>query len=144
MSEKRIGANRRNARKSTGPKSASGKQRSAQNALNHGLSISTDSASDDVRALAALLLPAAACDHVAALAIEAARRIIDFHRVREAYQHLYARLGNSPALTSPPSPPPVELTGLAKIAATVALSKNCSPRPCRRLQLQIWQGSSTN
>jgi len=36
-SQKRIDANRRNARKSTGPRSAAGKKRVSQNALTHGL-----------------------------------------------------------------------------------------------------------
>ena len=36
-SERQIAANRRNAQKSTGPRSASGKKRSGQNALRHGL-----------------------------------------------------------------------------------------------------------
>jgi hypothetical protein len=117
MGEKRTAANRRNARMSTGPKSTSGKRRSARNALKHGLSISANPAGDNVRSLAALLSPAAASDHIAALAVEAARRIIDFNRVREAHQHFYARLGSSPTLTVSSSPPPVELTGLAKIAA---------------------------
>ena len=36
-SQKQIEANRRNARKSTGPKSAVGKTRAAHNALKHGL-----------------------------------------------------------------------------------------------------------
>ena len=111
MSEKRTAANRRNARMSTGPKSTNGKQRSARNALKHGLSVSADPISDNVRSLAALLSPVAARDHVAALAVEAARRIIDFDRVRVAHQDFYARLGSSPMLTV------VELTGLAKIAA---------------------------
>jgi hypothetical protein len=82
----------------------------ARNALKHGLSVSADPISDNVRSLAALLLPVAASDHIAALAVEAARRIIDFDRVRVAHQDFYARLGSSP------SPPPVELTGL-EIAA---------------------------
>ena len=117
MSEKRAVANRRNARMSTGPKSTNGKQRSARNALKHGLSVSADPISDNVRSLAAVLLPVAASDHVAALAVEAARRIVDFNRVREAHQDFYARLGSSPTLTVSPSPPPVDLTELAKIAA---------------------------
>jgi hypothetical protein len=36
-SERQIAANRRNAQKSTGPRSASGRKRSSQNALRHGL-----------------------------------------------------------------------------------------------------------
>ena len=111
MSDRRTAANRRNSRMSTGPKSTSGKQRSARNARKHGLSVSADPISDNVRSLAALLLPPAARDHIAALAVEAARRIIDFDRVRVAHQDFYARLGSSPMLTV------VELTGLAKIAA---------------------------
>lgn len=37
--ERQIAANRRNARKSTGPRSGPGKKRAAQNALRHGLSV---------------------------------------------------------------------------------------------------------
>ena len=39
-SDRQIAANRRNARKSTGPKSRDGKSRSARNAYQHGLAIS--------------------------------------------------------------------------------------------------------
>jgi len=38
-SERQILANRRNAQKSTGPKTALGKKRSSKNAYNHGLSL---------------------------------------------------------------------------------------------------------
>jgi hypothetical protein len=86
MSEKQIAANQRNSRMSTGPISRTGKQRSARNALKHGLSVSTDPAGEEVRALAALLSPASAKDHIIALAVEAARRIIDFDRVKEVHQ----------------------------------------------------------
>jgi hypothetical protein len=103
---------------STGPISRNGKLRSARNALKHGLSVSTDPTRDDVRALAALLSPAPASDHIAALAVEAARRIIDFNRVKEAHQHLYSRLGKSPILATSPTQPRVELSELAKIAAS--------------------------
>jgi hypothetical protein len=37
-SERQIAANRQNARKSTGPRSASGKKRASWNAYRHGLS----------------------------------------------------------------------------------------------------------
>ena len=40
-SERQIAANRRNAKKSTGPRSADGKARSRRNALRHGLSIAS-------------------------------------------------------------------------------------------------------
>jgi hypothetical protein len=38
-SERQIAANRRNAKKSTGPRTLAGKQRSSRNALKHGLSV---------------------------------------------------------------------------------------------------------
>ena len=41
-SDRQLAANRRNARKSTGPASESGKQRSRGNALRHGLAIGAD------------------------------------------------------------------------------------------------------
>jgi hypothetical protein len=41
-SEKQIAANRKNARKSTGPRTNAGKQRAAKNARRYGLSIQTD------------------------------------------------------------------------------------------------------
>jgi hypothetical protein len=119
MSEKRIAANRRNAKVSTGPTSRSGKQRSALNALKHGLNIGTNPVGADVRALAVLLSPAAASDHIARLALEAARLIIDFDRVREAHQHVYSRLGSSPSLAASPARSSAELTGLSKSAANL-------------------------
>jgi len=118
MSEKQTAANRRNSRMSTGPISRTGKRRSARNALKHGLSVSTDPAGENVRALAALLSPEPAKDHIAALAVEAARRIIDFDRVKEVHQQLYSRLGTSPILAKSPIQPGVELGGLAQIAAS--------------------------
>jgi hypothetical protein len=122
MSEKREIANRRNAKMSTGPTSDRGKQRSARNAVKHGLSIPIDPASDAVKALAALLSDAPANDRVASLAVEAARRIMDFERVKEAYRAFYALLGNRPVLTNLPPQWGAELDGLAKLAASVMQS----------------------
>ena len=42
-SARQIAANRKNARNSTGPRTAAGKQRACRNAYRHGLSIQTDS-----------------------------------------------------------------------------------------------------
>src|SRR6516162_3149576 len=46
-SQRQIEANRRNARKSTGPRSSQGKRRAACNALRHGLSLGTGILGDD-------------------------------------------------------------------------------------------------
>jgi hypothetical protein len=43
-SERQIAANRRNARKSTGPSSGAGKKRASRNAYRHGLTLSITSA----------------------------------------------------------------------------------------------------
>ena len=42
-SERQIAANRRNARKSTGPRSGAGKKRASRNAYRHGLTLSITS-----------------------------------------------------------------------------------------------------
>src|SRR5262245_66570534 len=42
-SERQIAANRRNARKSTGPRSGAGRKRASRNAYRHGLSLSITS-----------------------------------------------------------------------------------------------------
>jgi len=91
MSSKQVAANRRNARLSTGPTTRTGKQRSAQNAFKYGLSVSTDPANEDVLALAALLAPDPASNHIKALAVEAARHIIDYDRVKVVHRYLYSR-----------------------------------------------------
>ena len=46
-SQRQIEANRRNARKSTGPRSSQGKRRAARNALRHGFSLGTGILGDD-------------------------------------------------------------------------------------------------
>ena len=122
MNERRAVANRRNAKLSTGPTSCRGKQKSARNALKHGLSIATDPAADNVRALATLLLPGPCNDYTRALAVEAARKIIDHNRVREAHQDLYrdlcARHGDA-ACSVLPEHLLVEGRESSKIAASV-------------------------
>lgn len=54
VSRAQIAANRRNAQKSTGPKSAVGKARVAQNALKHGLAVAVRNVPEQVVDLAAL------------------------------------------------------------------------------------------
>src|SRR5687767_10775501 len=61
-SDRQVRANRRNARKSTGPKTAKGKQTVSSNALKHGLTAQILQAAPDARAcaLAALAVRAPA------------------------------------------------------------------------------------
>ena len=58
-SERQIEANRKNAKRSTGPKLRSGKAKSRRNALFHGLSRSTSDDDSDLRALASAIMNAA-------------------------------------------------------------------------------------
>ena len=46
MSQKQAKANKRNAQHSTGPRSATGKQRSSENALKHGLNVPFEAVND--------------------------------------------------------------------------------------------------
>jgi hypothetical protein len=58
-SERQIAANRRNARRSSGPRSSAGKRRSSGDALRHGLSrVINDRGREDIEALARLLVGA--------------------------------------------------------------------------------------
>ena len=88
-------ANRANAKSSTGPKTAPGKARSAQNALRHGLNVST--LSDPALAPLAEAMARRIAGHDAdAEALERARRIaeaqVDLNRVRNSRRQLITRL----------------------------------------------------
>jgi len=81
-SERQIAANRQNAKKSSGPRSAVGKDRSRRNALRHGLAIASGTIpafERDVMQLARLLSPKAD-DFDALIAAEAE---IDLLRIRK-------------------------------------------------------------
>jgi hypothetical protein len=83
-SERQIAANRRNAKKSTGPRSAGGKARSGRNALRHGLSIASSANpafQKDVMLLARALSPAGA--DIGDAALDAADAEIDMLRARK-------------------------------------------------------------
>lgn len=82
-SEKQIAANRANAKRSTGPKTAAGKRRSSGNALRHGLSkplpddpLTTGTVSVIARALAV-------GDKNVKEAIEFAKSELDLRRIRQ-------------------------------------------------------------
>ena len=83
-SERQIAANRRNAKKSSGPRSADGKTRSRRNALRHGLSIASRAIpafEQDVILLARALSPAG--EDIGDGALIAADAEIDILRIRK-------------------------------------------------------------
>jgi hypothetical protein len=83
-SERQIAANRRNAKKSSGPRSADGKARSRRNALRHGLSIASRAIpafEQDVMLLARALSPAG--EDIGDGALIAADAEIDILRIRK-------------------------------------------------------------
>jgi hypothetical protein len=102
-SEKQIAANRRNARKSTGPRTKAGKKRASYNAFRHGL------ASQGLRAVEAerveqLARQIAGCSKetiVLELARCAAAAELDLARVRQVRADLIARASALGSLTPP-------------------------------------------
>jgi hypothetical protein len=86
-SERQIAANRRNARKSTGPRSGAGKNRSSRNAYRHGLTLSITSTAAVAKQLDKLVREIAG-DTEDAIMLERARALaqaeLDLARVRRA------------------------------------------------------------
>jgi len=86
-SERQIAANRRNARKSTGPRSGAGRKRASRNAYRHGLTLSITSTATYAKHLDKLVREIAG-DSKDAIVLERAREIaqaeLDLARVRRA------------------------------------------------------------
>jgi hypothetical protein len=92
-SERKIAANRKNAKKSTGPRSEAGRAASRQNARRHGLAtgIGSDPAfRDDIEILAKLL--AGGRENIGEFAREAAEAHLNLTRIRRIRAELYARM----------------------------------------------------
>jgi hypothetical protein len=92
-SERKIAANRNNAKKSTGPRTEAGRATSRQNARRHGLAtgIGSDPAfRDDIEVLAGLL--AGGRENIGEFAREAAEAHLDLLRIRKIRAALYARM----------------------------------------------------
>src|SRR5215510_15856254 len=73
-SERQIAANRRNARKSTGPRSGTGKKRASRNAYRHGLTLNITSTAAVAKQLDNLVREIAG-DREDAIVLERARAI---------------------------------------------------------------------
>ena len=85
-SDRKIESNRKNAQKSTGPRSEAGQRRSRRNALRHGLAIAigSDSAlSEDVKRLASALARGRSGSNISEFAHQAAEAEIDLLRIRK-------------------------------------------------------------
>jgi hypothetical protein len=89
-------ANRRNAKRSTGPKSKQGRERSARNAFRHGLAVpitATPDVNSAVGRLAKLLVGADEAGPSLEWAIEAAQAELDLIRVRAVKNEIVGYLG---------------------------------------------------
>jgi len=98
-SDRKIKANRANARASTGPQTARGRARAARNALRHGLSLpvcSEPALSEEVEALAREIAGPDANARVQELARRVAEAHIDLCRVRSARHQLLSNALSDP------------------------------------------------
>jgi hypothetical protein len=85
-SDRKIESNRKNAQKSTGPRSEAGQRRSRRNALRHGLAVaigSDPSFSDDIKRLASALARGRSGRNIGEFAHQAAEAEIDLLRIRK-------------------------------------------------------------
>ena len=100
-SERKVISNRKNAQKSTGPRSELGRLRSRRNALRHGLAIaigSDPSFSKDVESLATTLASGHAGQVVQEFARQVAEAHLDLVRIRQLRaDRLVAVVGNPDA-----------------------------------------------
>ncbi len=96
-SEKRIAANRRNALRSTGPRTPDGKSRSRLNAVKHGLSASLPAVVETqaTELLARLLAPADAGDADRDAAVRLARAEAMIEKCRHARASLAAAIAEN-------------------------------------------------
>lgn len=98
-SDRKLSSNRRNAAKSTGPKSVAGKRRSRRNAFSHGLAIPANAdpaLNDDISALARIIALASGKDDVTASSRIAAEAQVEILRIGKVRSSAYDRLSRSP------------------------------------------------
>jgi hypothetical protein len=97
--ERKIRANRANARASTGPKTARGRSHAARNALRHALSLPVYSdpiLSEEVEALAREIIGTDANPEMQELARRIAEAQIDLRRVRQARHQILSQALSDP------------------------------------------------
>jgi hypothetical protein len=99
-SARQIAANRKNARKSTGPRTRAGKQRASRNAYRHGLSIQTDDGEscDAVESLVQRIAPGSTDQDLVQWAAVAARADLELARIRQVKRDIVNRMVQFSAL----------------------------------------------
>ena len=107
-SERQIAANRRNAQKSTGPRSEAGKKRAGRNSYRHGLAAGVghsgkftaeiDTLASEIAAAATGSVVAAADAEIFAFARTAAQAEINLARIRSAKAAIMGSLFSAPSL----------------------------------------------
>jgi len=92
-SERQIAANRRNAKKSTGPKSESGKKRSSKNPFRHGLSVPMSNIGSEaqLKDLSRQFAGEASDAEILAQAARAAHAQLDLERIRSVQTAMVER-----------------------------------------------------
>src|SRR5262245_46159551 len=108
---RQVAANRRNARKSTGPRTAAGCARSSKNAIRHGLCVPPDrdfqTKADRLGTAIAHSIPSQAYDFVREQAMTMAAAELELARVRKMRKHRLA--GQFQNVDGPESIPSAEL-----------------------------------
>jgi hypothetical protein len=97
--EKQIRANRENAKRSTGPKTAAGRIKSSRNALRHGLSLELHIDKDTTSRIAAIapILVSDPADAMKLLAaFETAHAQLDLARIRSVRNQMMTELERAP------------------------------------------------
>src|ERR1700722_15808028 len=100
-SDRKIESNRKNAQKSTGPRSEAGQRRSRRNALRHGLAIaigSDPSSSEDINRLAGILAQGRSGPNIGEFAHQAAEAEIDLLRIRKLRASRFAAVLDNPEI----------------------------------------------
>jgi hypothetical protein len=127
-SERQIAANRRNARKSTGPRSVAGKRRASRNAYRHGLTLNITSTAAFAKQLDKLVRKIAG-NTENAIVLERARAIaqaeLDLARVRRAKVALIERASAFGEL----DPPRLTVTQMIRLLNAFDRSRLIVPKP---------------
>jgi hypothetical protein len=126
-SELQIEANRKNAKKSRGPKSVAGKKKSSRNALRHGLARTLTSKASAPDSLESLIRAYLGDSATAGAAVVIARAKTDIIRVREVRISMLADL-----LKSPQGATVKRLRGLDRYERAALAKQKRALRDCKK------------